>query len=309
MKASPRVADITTKQLRVLLAVAQCGSISRAADRLRLSQSSLSRHVTLLEEALAATLFERFGRGVRLTEAGELLCSHARLILAQIDAARLEVIASVDEPAGEVRLAIPPSLRDQVTRPVVARFRQACPKVYLRLAEGTSQQSYERALRGDADVVVLTDMEPESELATTPLFREPLMLVSPVGSGYGSEAVVAVERLHRLPLIVTPRGNSLRRIIDGALHRKNVQPYLVLETSARDLLLALVRDGLGHTVLPLSGVRASLARGEIEAVPIDDLSIGWRVAMIRDRPHSAAMRRLVALLRDETRPLHAQVAE
>ncbi len=284
-------------QLQYFLAVARAGSFSAAAESVRIAQSALSRQVALLESELGTQLFDRTARGVALTEAGSMFQARVQSILGQLADARQEAIARADEPVGEVGIAIPPSLRNFLTTRVISQFRKAHPGVYFRVAEGTTQQSREMLMRGEADIALISTIEDGSDLTCTPLLTEALMLVGPRDCGLRLDKPIPVADLASVPLIVTPRPNSLRRIIDDALRADNLKANASVEATLGGLITDLVSQVGDYTVLPYSGVRDEIRRGTVAAAPISSLNISWLLARVRGRPETVAARRLSEMLR------------
>lgn len=284
-------------QLQYFLAVARAGSFSGAAETIRIAQSALSRQVALLEDDLGTQLFDRTARGVALTEAGELFRTRVQSILAQLADIRQETIARAEEPVGEVCIAIPPSLRNFLTARVIAQFHMAYPRVYIRVAEGTTQQSREMLTRGEADIALISTIEDGTDLNSMPFLTEALMLVGPRDCGLKLDKPASVADLASVPLIVTPRPNSLRRIVDDALRAHGLMAHASVEATLGSLITDLVKHVEIYTVLPYSGISDELDSGNLSAAPIGSFEISWLLARVRGRPETVAARRLSETLR------------
>ncbi|MCP3371823.1 LysR family transcriptional regulator [Bradyrhizobium cajani] len=287
------------KGLRYFLAVSDARSFSRAANVALVSQSALSRQISLLEAELGAELFDRHARGVQLTEAGVLLRTRVHALLSQIDHIREEIREEKEEPSGEISLGFPPSLTALMVGRVLRRFQEAYPRVQIRLYEGTTAAVRERIIAADVDVGVISTMERPNDLYCSPLFTEALMLVGPASSDLSPDRPVPATRLADLPQIATTRTNSLRRIVEHALGRSDLVYRPVIEVNTRGLMFALIEDGYGYTVLPSSGVQGRITTHGISAAPIEDVSITWQVATARTRPLTVAARRMTATVREE----------
>lgn len=287
------------KQLRYFLAVSDAQSFSGAASNVLISQSALSRQIGLLENELGARLFDRYGRGVQLTEAGILLHTRVHSVLSQIENIKQEVSEEANEPSGEIGFAFPPSLTNLLGMRTVRKFRTDCPRVYLRLIEGTTSHVREKLVAGDADVGIISSVELSSDLYCSPLFTEQMMLVGPVSSDLSLDEPVALDVLRGWPHITTPHPNSLRKIIEKALHKKGLKLNHVIEANTRGLMFELIDQGLGYTVLPSSGIVSQMAKGTIKAAPINGQHITWQIATARSRALTRAARRLVTIIREE----------
>ena len=177
--------DVT--RLRVLVAVAQHGSVTKAARALHYAQPSVSHHLARLEAETGARLFQRAGRGIRLTEAGRILAERAAEVLGRLDAAEHELAAIAGLAAGRVRLAAFPSAFATVVPDAVTRFTASHPGLELTLVEAEPPAALGMLRAGEVDVAMAFTHQPDPTagtdgLRTTALFDEPLFLVLPPGS-------------------------------------------------------------------------------------------------------------------------------
>jgi DNA-binding transcriptional LysR family regulator len=176
--------DVT--RLRVLVAVAQHGSVTKAARALHYAQPSVSHHLARLEAETGARLFQRAGRGIRLTEAGRTLAERAAEVFGRLDAAEHELAAIAGLAAGRVRLAAFPSAFATVVPSAVTRFAASHPGLELTLVEAEPPAALRMLRAGEVDVAMVFTHQPHPAgtdgLRTTALFDEPLFLVLPPGS-------------------------------------------------------------------------------------------------------------------------------
>jgi LysR family transcriptional regulator, nitrogen assimilation regulatory protein len=288
---------VNTRQLQCFLQVAEFRSFTRAAAVLHVAQPALSRSVRALEDDLGVALFHRSERGVTLTEQGELLRARATDLLAEMARVRDEVGAPARELRGELSLGMPPSMQQMVTVPLIQAFRVEHPAVVLRFTEGISATLSEALLLGKIDLAVVSANEPIASLASRLLVSEDMVLVAAREAGLALTQPVSIDRVATLPLIVTPRPNAVRTLIDTALaaHGRALRP--VLEANATSVMLQLVAGGVGWTVLPYSAVHAALTAGTVCAAPVQGLRIGWTVAHSRERTLSRAGSEVARLLR------------
>ena len=249
------------KQLEYFVRVAELGSFTRAAQALDLAQPALSRQIRLLEVELRQNLLTRNGRGAVPTESGKLLLEHGRGILHQVALAREELGAARGALAGRVSIGLPPSLSKLITVPLTHAFRKTLPQAKLTLTEGFSMLMFEGLRLGNLDMAVLynPDASPELEMAT--LHEEELVLISPrktvkstaVKSSAAKTTVpktIALLDVAALPLILPSRPNAFRILIDNAMMGIGQRPDIVMEVDGLNAILSLVKEGLGHAVLP-----------------------------------------------------------
>lgn len=282
------------RQLRTFVHVAELGSFSKAADRLHIAQPALSRQIRLLESELKAALFIRHGRGVRLTDAGTLFLDRASGILRQIEQARADVAAEAGDVSGEVSIGVPPSVGIVLTGPLVADFREAFPKVKLKIVEGVGGFVHEWMLGGRLDIGILYQPGAPRQIETAPLWSEDLHLIGPAGARLSHKYPVPLASLAGLPLILPSQGFGLRGLLERHAARHDVALKIEIEADAMRIQKDLTARGLGHTVLPYASVRAEVEAGQLSTAPIVDPVIPRQVvrAFPADRPVSRATRLL-----------------
>lgn len=291
------------RHLRQFLAVADTLNLSRAADRAHVSQPALSRTIKLLEDELGVTLFERRARGVRLSEAGELLRPRAVALIRDSQATREVLRAASAEPTGEVALGMTPSMRVLVTAPVVAAFHQRYPKVVVSVYEGTSRSMRDAVAGGRTDVSLMYAAEPLGALRATPLLSENLFLIGPSKAGLKLDKAVTVRSLAERQMIQTSYPNSMRQIVDKAMAKLGIESRPAVQADMVPLMLDLVRLGVGFTVLPYCAIHEPLQQGLVSASPIKGLRMTWVLATSQERATTSAARRLMETLRGHAREL------
>ena len=157
-------------QLRYFAKVAEIGNFTRAAEACFVSQPSLSQQIAKLEEELGQPLFERLGRGVRLTEAGQKLLGRASQILLLLDEAKAAV---ADEPdAGRLVVAAIPTIAPYFLPAVLTRFAEECPRARIEVAEETTGRLLEMMAHGDVDLAIMALPLRGENLHVEPLFSE-----------------------------------------------------------------------------------------------------------------------------------------
>jgi len=247
------------KQLEYFVRVAEMGSFTRAAISLDVAQPALSRQIRLLEVELRQNLLTRNGRGALPTEAGKLLLEHGRGILHQVALTREELGAARGALAGKVSIGLPPSLSKLITVPLVKAFNAELPKAQLTLTEGFSVLMHQGLRAGNLDMAVLYNPDRSADLEMQTLHEDELALISP--ASYATPKTVASGRkkavesmsladVANLPLILPSRPNAFRILLEGELMRIGKRPNLLLEVDGLNAILNLVKEGMGHAILP-----------------------------------------------------------
>lgn len=269
--------DASLRKLERFLTIVHAGSLSRAAERLGVSQPALSRELRELEDDLGVALFYRQARGLAPTPAGEVLREQAEAMLSQAANLRNAVRSTQDELSGRVAFGMPPSLSGMVTLPVIEQLRRRFPKVMLHLREAMSRPLHTALVERDIDVAVLTAPVNDAQLLLRPLASEPMMLVAPAGLAI-PPAPVPLEFVAQCPLIAPAFPNNARLLVETALQGIGRHATIALETDSAPIG-ELVARGLGYAVLPscAAGNPGMVASGAVTA-PIERLEITWVLA-------------------------------
>ncbi|WP_430330772.1 transcriptional regulator CynR [Rhodococcus sp. ACT016] len=286
------------RHIRYLLAVADHGNFTRAAESLHISQPTLSQQIKQLERALGVELLDRSGRTVRLTDAGEAYAHHARLALRDLDAGRRAVHDVQDLSRGHLRVAMTPTFTAYLVGPLVHRFRSAHPDITLTVRE-TTQDHIEADLIADRlDLGIAFAGTHAAGIDHTPLFTESLSLV--VGEGHPlaeTAGPLPVRRLAREPLGLLSGDFATRLYIDSYFTESGVAPHIAVEANSISALLEFARRGSLATVLPDAIARV---HSDLHPVPLDPPLPGRTVELLRRNTayHSAAARAFAAVLNE-----------
>lgn len=283
---------VDIRKIEYFLTVVEHSNISKAAEALRISQPTLSRQIHALEHQFKTPLFIRHGRGVSPTEAGKRLHEGMRGLMHQLHSLRDDVMAASREPSGQVVLGIPPSPRTLLAVSIISAFCDAYPQVAIRIREQTSGNLRDLVVRGEVDLAIINPGEPVYGLASIPLASEPMLLVGPADAELSLDVATPIEQLANLPLILTTKPNSLRRMVELELNNRGIRPRLRVEANTLPLITDLVTQGLGYTVLPSCGVYSLVKSGHLSASPLVGLRITWMIARPIDRSLSVAARLL-----------------
>lgn len=297
------------RSLRYFQAVVEFGSYSRASEFLRISQPAISRQVAHLEEELGQPLFVRTGHGVTPTEAGRVLFERSQAILRQIENAADEVRSTRAEPAGTLSLAVPPAAGHFLVPGLVRRFHAAYPRVFLKVVAGFSGYIHEWLVRGRVDVACLHGPPPQRGFDVVPLIDEEVFLVGRPGTMPFEHPFVGTRDLERVPLVLPSRPNASRRLLDEWLAGSDATLRITMEVDDPSMIRALLKEGLGFSLLSQGAFLAEVARGELEARPFRP-AVYWPLALMlsQTRPRTDLVDVLVATIRATVRDLSASGA-
>jgi LysR family nitrogen assimilation transcriptional regulator len=279
-------------QLRTLIHVAELGSLSKAADRLRVAQPALSRQIRLLEDELGARLFDRHGRGMVITEAGREVLTHAVRVMAELEAIRSRVGDITASLSGRVAIGMPPTVAEILSVPLVQACRAAHPELDLRLVGAFTGYLLDWLQRGEIDLAVLYDPQPNRSLRSTPLLVENIFLIGPADSGLSLKRAVPFASLAGKPMLLPSPRHGLRSIVERCAAEAEISLSVTIEAESFSTLRDLVRHGHGLTILPLAPIHDDLEAGRLTAAPLIDPAPSRRLVLSypSDRPVSRAAR-------------------
>lgn len=258
-----------TQNLRAFLLVAETGSFSLAAQKLHLTQPAVSKRVAQLEEQLNAPLFDRIGRTISMTEAGEALLPHARAVQLELRAAEQSVRDLAGEVGGRLRLATSHHIGLHRLPPVLSYFNQAFPSVQMDIDFMDSEQAYELTLRGEVELAVVT-LAPAAvpNIVTRPIWPDPLDFMVQKGHQLGRRKTLDLKELSKYPAILPGLNTYTGQIVKSLFDRRNLPIAIAIATNYLETIRMMASVGLGWTVLPRSMLDSSLV-----ALPIRETRI------------------------------------
>ena len=243
------------KRLRYFAKVVDVGSLTQAADLLRVAQPALSQQIVTLEAEVHQQLLVRTKRGVVPTEAGKTLYRHAQLILRQLEQAQVEMSADGLGVSGPVSVGLAPgTAAATLAVPLIRAVRTRHPGIVLYLNENYGTTLSELIMNGRMDVAVLYGNRAVHGLSFLPLLDEELFLVGAAASS-GASGPIALAELAEVELFLPRPYNVVRKLVDEHFTRAGMIPRVVAEVESAITLRAIVADRLGFTVLPASMAR------------------------------------------------------
>ncbi len=254
---------VDCRRLDYFIAVAEAGSIAGAARQLNLAQPSLTHHIKDMERLLGLALFERHPRGVSLTEAGNALLEHARIVVEALDRASLDLQRIAEKaPRRPVRIAMIRSWAIEFAPAFIAAVQSAMPHIALQILEARDEEC--ESLLAEQRVDLTVSLQAASDRNDELLVRENLLLVHSAPL----EARVPFRSLETLPLILAPKGNSLRQQIDQQARKSGMVLHPHTEIEGLDTTKRAVQAGLGYAILSQLAVGADVAAGRLHAAEI-----------------------------------------
>lgn len=263
-------------ELKIFKAVAEEGSVSRAAIRLHCVQSNVTARLRHLEERLNVTLFHRQSRGVALTSAGKILFEYAGRIMTLIDEA--ERIVQEREPLGG-RLTIGAVETTAAVRlpTILADYHRRFPGVELQLVTGTAMELIRQTLDYSLDGAFVDGVIDHPDLVVEDYFMEEMILIATKGTDPFCHE-------KQITILVFPSGCFYRRQLESWLHTSGFVPFKIMEFTSIETIIGCVAAGMGISFLPRSVLldKADNAALALHTLPLDIAKVTSRFIRRKD---------------------------
>ncbi len=289
--------DATVRQLQIFEAAARALSFSAAAQAVHLTQPAVSMQMRQLEHLAAVPLFERTGRRLRLTDAGEALLVHARSVLRALEDAD-EAFASLRGlRGGRVRLAVVSTAKYFAPR-LIARFRQAHPGVTIHL-QALNRDAVLRMLAGnEVDLALMGQPPVDRELTATAFAEHPLVVIAPPDHPLARKRQVPLAALSTETFLVREPGSGTRTALERFFAEHHLALQVGLEMPSNETIKQAVMSGLGLAFISLHTIALELSVGALALVRAPGLPVirQWSMVHRKDRrlgPAAEAFRAFV----------------
>ena len=240
------------EQLRQFLHVAELQNITRAAERIGLSQPALSRSIARLEEELGQPVFERQTRKVVLTDAGKLLEARAQQIIAIVDDAKAEICD--DGESGRIRLAAIPTIAPYYLPKLLQEFAQQYPKALVTVQEDTTDNVLKRCAQGEIDLAIVALPITAKYLEVETLFEEELYLVLAPDHPLTDRKAIRMKDIESLPFVLLDEAHCLSDNIRTFCRQRSFHPVSIERTNQLATVQELVSLNHGISMIPAMAV-------------------------------------------------------
>jgi len=268
------------EQLRYFNTVAETGGFTLAARKLLLTQPAVSNQIRKLEEDLGQKLFERQGRQVRLTRAGEILYVHTRKIFQQLREAEgiLEDLKSLE--TGSLSLGTVDVVSIYVLPQIFRDFHEKYPRVEISIEVDNSTNISRGVLEGEFDLGFVTLPVEESNLISIPIYQDRMLVIAPVGHPLATKNTVSLADLEQATLIIYKKGSVTRKIIEGVFEEDGRTLMPDMEIDRPEAMKRLVEAGLGVSILPEMSVIKELEEGTLISLPTGKVCFQRQLGLI-----------------------------
>jgi LysR family transcriptional regulator, hydrogen peroxide-inducible genes activator len=278
-------------QLRYFVAVADEGSFSRAAAKVRVAQPSLSQQIRKLEAEVGQPLFDRLPRSVVLTEAGRCLIDYARQILASIGDARRSVDELKDEVSGRLAVGAIPTIAPYILPELVGKFQKHYPEVSLEIVEDVTDGITRRVEAGELDVALASTSQQSPTLRRESVGNEPLLALVPEGHPLAKKALVELDDLKSQRFLLLHEMHCLSQQVHHLLESRRLRPEIALAGSQLGTIANMVAAEIGVSIVPQMMVKHRATSGCVSlpfAPPVPERELNLLYNPLRFQSKAAA---------------------
>ncbi|HEX9427573.1 MAG TPA: LysR substrate-binding domain-containing protein [Candidatus Polarisedimenticolia bacterium] len=259
--------DIEVRHLRLVAAIAEEGSVTRAGARLNLTQSALSHQLRDIETRLGAPLFLRLSKKMILTQSGETLLATAREILDRLQQTEQQIRRLGSDSEGILRITIECYTCYHWLPSLLGGFRKDYPRVEVRIQADQTKRPIEALLEGSLDLAIVSDPVDDRRIRTTPLFEDELVVVMPPDHPLASRPFIRPRDFAGEHLFIYPRPEE-STVIQRVLKPAGAMPARITQAQLTEAIFELVKAGLGICVMATWAITPWMREGTLVTRPL-----------------------------------------
>jgi DNA-binding transcriptional LysR family regulator len=258
-------------QIEAFTQVATHNSFSRAAEVLQLTQPSITARIQALERELGEELFERGGRGVKLTDAGRVFLPYVEHILQLLQEGRDAVEEVRNVQLGSLRLGSAITISTYVLPGILHRFCQEFPGVDVVIRTGRSEQVLNMLQSDEVQVGIIRSLS-APEIESIPLYDDEIVLVANPNHRFAQSGSATIGEAAREPIVLFDRGSSYYGMIHDVFRKAAVIPNVAMELDSLEATKRMVEQGLGIALVPQVTVAREVEQGTLAVVRLSDVA-------------------------------------
>lgn len=275
--------NITVNQLRIFVMVAKEGSVTRASEKLFMTQPAVSIQVKKLEEQLGENLFELHGRKLSLTNYGAIILESAKSIMNEFEEIEDKTLAYKGVLSGKLTISVV-STGKYVMPFYLEKFLADHPGIQLTMDVTNRQNVVEHLRKNDVDFALVSVLPPELELEEVQLIDNELVLVGNT-SAAATQEKLTTKGLSKLPLIYREEGSATRVAMEQFLKDNKIIPQKMIQLTSNEAIKQALLAGLGYSIMPVIGIKGELIKGSLKIIDLPGLPLmtKWRLVYLKHK--------------------------
>lgn len=298
---------LDTRHLKLIVAIAEERSVTRAGERLYLTQSALSHQLRDVEQRLGTPLFNRVNKRMLLTPAGERLLQSARQVLAELRCAEEDIAQIAAGDHGTLRISTECYTCYHWLPEMMKEFSRKFPKVEVKIVLEATRRPLPALLNGELDLAIICPEKRDKRLAYQPLFRDEMVVIMPPNHPLAARLYITPKDFAEQHLFLyTPLSEST--VYNKVLLPAGIKPARISEVQLTEAVIEMVKAGLGISALARWAVTEPIATGKLVARPLtrQGLYRQWSAALLKGEFTPAYVTEFVELLARRSLPVVRQ---
>lgn len=285
-------------QLKIFYLAAKQGSLSAAAETLCITQPAVTKGIQRLQEHYELKLFNRFGKKMALTDAGEVLYGIAESIFEMENRAEESLRDFQQRKRGYIRVLASESFGSYYLPFIIDRFSLMNPKVRVSMDTLPTELIVEKTATLSNDIGFISYPVPHKKLVSREILEDSYQIIVPPGHPFAAKSSIHPKDLAGQPLIVHEKGSAPRRSIDEYIRRHNITLSIPLELSNNEAIKTAVEEGIGIAVITRRVVSKELRMGILKAIPLADPAMMRKFYLIhhKDKYISRSLQSLIEMV-------------
>ncbi|WP_217593658.1 LysR family transcriptional regulator [Cohnella sp. GbtcB17] len=290
------------RQLDYFIATCEELHFTRAAEKIGITQPSLSHQIKALEDEIGVPLFDRIGKKIALTEAGMILYAQSKLAFGNLASAKEQIQELQRIERGKLSIGALPGELNQLVSTLLIDYHRDYPKVQIKIL-GVEDVAT-GLLQNELDLAVTILPIEDERIETIPLYNERFFFVATAGHPYAGRSAIDFEEILRVPVVTFPETHRCRQLVDTTCARAGLRLQPLIETTTIDSLFGLVRSGAGGSVLSKT-LLEMYNYDDLVCIPIQNPSLTREVGMayLRDKYMGKASQGFIELMQTQVKML------
>ena len=251
------------RQLEIIRAIADTGSFTAAGEKLHVSQSAISRQILLLEEELGEPVFHRIGRRIRITAAGESLLQLSHRVFQDLQETVSTISDKRESLSGTMRLVGGMTVCLYVFPALLAEVRRIHPHLEMKVTVGSAERSIAMLRSGGGDLGMISLPVEATDLVSVPVLEEELLLITYPAHPLAKKKSITPADLDGQDFVLFETGSITRRLVESFFAREGVEAEIIMETENVEIIKAMVRHGLGISIIPAQAAASEIRSGQL----------------------------------------------
>lgn len=291
--------NITINQLRIFVKVAEEGSVTRASEKLFMTQPAVSIQLKKLEEQLGENLFELHARKLMITSYGEMILESATKVMEEIGEIENKTLAYKGILSGKLSISVV-STGKYVMPYYLESFLSEHPGIQLTMDVTNRQSVVDHLKRNDVDFALVSVLPEELDVEEVQLIDNELVLVGSRTSTVHNQKIDA-KTLATMPLIYREEGSATRSAMEQFLKEKEIVPQKMIQLTSNEAVKQALLAGLGFSIMPVIGIKGELMRGSLRIIDMKGLPLmtKWRLVYLKHKRLSTTALKYLQHLEDQ----------